>query len=270
MDKNDLVSAMQNYADEFGELTELYDGTLAHSQRLNRVVGDYSAFVTDERNHDAWDELVRCGTPDFVDLVRELRSRSARCASVMEKYRALGLLAGRTASAGYFDNVESGIDREFGSLRPTSASNVLLVGSGAFPMAPLHIARSTGAAVVGIDTDPEAVELGRKVVQVLGPDLDISLEQLTVHELPFAGVATHVIFSSTVEAKYRILDALHPITRSDVVVAMRYGDHLKSLFNYPMADVDRHRWRLHATSTRPEQIFDVSTYLKARTSRRSE
>jgi hypothetical protein len=142
---------------------------------------------------------------------------------------------------------------------------VLLVGSGSFPMTPLYVAERIGAGVVGVDIDVEAVELGRRVVQRLGGGLEqnIRLEHLPVQSLPFTGEATHVIFSSTVEAKYDLLDLLHSLTREDVVVAMRFGDGLKALFNFPMRQVDQRKWRLVDTIRRPEQVFDIALYVKA-------
>jgi histidine 2-aminobutanoyltransferase len=239
-----------------------YDGTARHSLEMEQVVGDYSAFVTDARHHESWAALAREGSPDFARLVAELRSQSARCAAIMEKYRALNLLDGRTESAGYFDNIESGIEVEFGAFRLASSSKVLLVGSGSFPMTPLYIAERTGAGVVGVDIDAEAVELGQRVVKTLGHGLDIRLERMSVEDLAFTGEATHIIFSSTVAVKYALLDAIHSSTRDDVVVVMRYGDHLKSLFNYPMEEVDHRKWTLVEQVLRPEHIFDVALYAK--------
>ena len=192
----------------------------------------------------------------------DLRAQSARCAAVMEKYRALDLLAGRTEPSGYFTNVESCIEQEFGALAPTSTSTVLLVGSGSFPMTLLNIAQRTGATTAGVDVDVEAVDLARRVVQLLGAGLDITLEHVPADMAPVTRRATHVVFSSTVAAKYDLLHLMHPMTRDDVVVAMRYGDGLKSLFNYPMQAVDPQRWRLVETIRRPDQVFDVAVYAK--------
>jgi histidine 2-aminobutanoyltransferase len=46
-------------------------------------------------------------------------------------------------------------------------------------------------------------------------------------------------------------------------VAMRFGDRLKSLFNFPMLQVDQRKWRLVDTIRRPEQVFDIALYVKA-------
>jgi hypothetical protein len=258
----DLFMALTGYRRRFTALAHGYDGSTRRAAELAQLMGEYSAFVTDEHNQAPLTALEREGPADVADLVADLRAQSARCAAIMEKYRALDLLDGRTRSAGYFDNVESCIEQEFGAFELTPASKVLLVGSGSFPMTPLYVAERIGAGVVGVDIDVEAVELGRRVVQRLGANLDITLEHVPVESLPFTGEATHVIFSSTVEAKYDLLDLLHSRTRDDVVVAMRFGDGLKSLFNFPMRQVDQRKWRLVDTIRRPEQVFDIALYVK--------
>jgi len=46
-------------------------------------------------------------------------------------------------------------------------------------------------------------------------------------------------------------------------VAMRYGDRLKSLFNYPMQPVNERKWRLVDSVLRPGQVFDIALYRHA-------
>ncbi|UUZ84724.1 methyltransferase domain-containing protein [Paenibacillus sp. P26] len=181
----------------------------------------------------------------------------------MEKYRALKLLNGKAERTDYFKNIEACIEQEFGSFQVRSGSKVFMVGSGSFPMTPLLVAERTEAEVVGIDIDEEAVELGRKVTEVLGSGLRIRLEHASVEHLDETKEATHIIFSSTVADKYEPLDRLHSLTNEHVVVAMRYGDRLKSLFNYPMQAVDGRKWKLVETILRPDHVFDNALYKKA-------
>jgi hypothetical protein len=129
-------------------------------------------------------------------------------------------------------------------------------------MTPLLIARRTGAQVIGIDIDAEAITLGRKVVQTLGSELNIRLELSLLEDLAYTREATHIIFSSTVANKYELLDQLHALTNAQVVVAMRYGNQLKSLFNYPMRETDDRKWRLADNILRPHDVFDIALYQK--------
>ncbi|MCH1867439.1 hypothetical protein [Nocardioides sp. CFH 31398] len=258
-----LREVLEDFRRRFADAVASYDGSTRHATALEQATAEYAALVTDERHEAPFAALV--ADPDALTLVDDLRAVSARCAAITEKYRALRLLDGAEATTGYFANVESCIADEFGALGPTSASSVLLVGSGSFPMTLLHVAALTDAAVAGVDIDPEAVDLGRRVVGHLDPRADITIERREPDELEFARRATHVVFSSTIPVKYALLDRLHPVTRDDVVVAMRYGDGLKSLFNYPRQEVDPQRWRLAETVRRPGQVFDVAVYTKPRT-----
>lgn len=262
---HDMLASLQEYRRRFTTAADAYDGSTARAADLEEVMAAYSTYVTDERNLAPFAELARAGSADTADLVTDLRSQSARCAAVMEKYRALRLLDGRSGAVGYFANVESCIEEEFGAVGPTRDSRVLLIGSGSFPMTLLNVAERTGAATVGLDIDAEAVGLGQRVVQLLGRDLDIALQNAAAEDLPFTRSATHIVISSTVAVKYEILHRLHAVTRDDVVVAMRFGDGLKSLFNYPMQDVDADRWRLVETIRRPDQVFDIALYAKPHT-----
>lgn len=73
---------------------------------------------------------------------------------------------------------------------------------------------------------------------------------------------THIIFSSTIPIKYDILNELYTLTNDEVVVAMRYGDDIKALFNYPSQATDETQWRCEELQTRPKQIFDIALYRK--------
>ena len=44
--------------------------------------------------------------------------------------------------------------------RLKTIDKLLLIGSGAYPMILIQVAKETGASVIGIDIDPQAVDLG--------------------------------------------------------------------------------------------------------------
>ncbi|MDR9796564.1 methyltransferase domain-containing protein [Aeribacillus pallidus] len=250
------------FLEKFADLTKKYDHTINHCSELELLIDDYSKFITNEKNQEAWEQLELQESSELSQLAADLRKKSALCVAIMEKYRALKLQDGNVDIADYFKNIESCIEEEFGSFQITSESKVLLVGSGSFPMTPLLIAKRTGAEVVGIDIDDEAIKLGRNVVERLGRGLNIRLEKLSVEDLDFTKDVTHVIFSSTVESKYDILDQLYELTNDNVVAAMRYGDQLKSLFNYPLREVDEKKWKLVENIIRPNHVFDIALYKK--------
>ncbi|MED1783756.1 SAM-dependent methyltransferase [Brevibacillus fortis] len=257
-----LQQHLTAFLERFNHLADRYDGTIQHSSKLEKIIDEYSTFITDERNSDAWEKLEQLKVSKLYQLVEDVRKSSAICVAIMEKYRALKLLDGIADKTDYFQNIESCIEEEFGSFQVTVDSKVLMVGSGSFPMTPLLIAKRTGAEVVGIDIDGEAIELGRSVVERLGSGLPIRLEKEFVERLDVTKDATHIIFSSTVANKYDLLEQLHPLTNDQVIVAMRYGNNMKSLFNYPMREVDVRKWRLIETILRPNHVFDIALYQK--------
>ncbi|MFJ7366505.1 class I SAM-dependent methyltransferase [Peribacillus frigoritolerans] len=263
---NALIT-FQEYLSEFSEkfdgLAGSYDHTINNCSELESLIDHYSKFITNETNKEAWKQLEIQESGDLNQFVVNLRRKSALCVAIMEKYRAIKLLDGNSEKADYFKNIESCIEKEFGSFQITSESKVLLVGSGSFPMTPLLIAKRTGAEVVGIDIDDEAIQLGRNVVEKLGNGLNIRLEKILVGNLDFTKNVTHIIFSSTVENKYDILDQLHTLTNENVVVAMRYGNQLKSLFNFPSKEVDGQKWKMVEEILRPDHVFDIALYKKA-------
>ncbi|OPH56923.1 rRNA methyltransferase [Paenibacillus ferrarius] len=258
-----MQAALIAFSQQFDEQAACYDHTLTHSPALEQLINSYSSFITNPSNREAWESMELNKLEEISPLVEALRIKSSLAVAHMEKYRALKLRHGYSDITDYFRNIESCIEKEFGSAEVTSDSKVLLIGSGSFPMTPLFIAKRTGAEVVGIDIDEEAITLGYEVVKQLGRELNIRLEQQTVEKLNFTREATHIIFSSTVPNKYDLLDQLHVLTNEHVVVAMRYGNQLKSLFNYPMEKVDEHKWMLAETILRPDQVFDIALYRKS-------
>ncbi|CAC7135516.1 nicotianamine synthase [Staphylococcus aureus] len=74
---------------------------------------------------------------------------------------------------------------------------------------------------------------------------------------------THIIFSSTIPLKYSILEELYDLTNENVVVAMRFGDGIKAIFNYPSQETAEGKWQCVNKHMRPQQIFDIALYKKA-------
>ena len=58
----------------------------------------------------------------------------------------------------------------------------------------VQVAKETGASVIGIDIDSQAVDLGQRIVQVLAPNEDIAITNQTVEEIDDMQTITHIIF----------------------------------------------------------------------------
>ncbi|WNS46865.1 nicotianamine synthase family protein [Paenibacillus sp. MMS20-IR301] len=255
--------SLHDYASKFRQIADMYDGTAKRSAELTELIDSYTGFIMNPSNIPLWEELEQPGSRRGHELAAELREVSARCVSIMEKNRAIKVLGGVEEAAAYFANVESCIEQEFGSFHLSSDSKVVMIGSGAFPITPMLIGRQKNVEVLGLDIDKEAVELSNNVLKKLGSTLPIRLVTGEIHDFKLEiKAATHIIFSSTVALKYELLDRLHALTSKGVVVSMRYGNQLKSLFNYPMQPVDESKWRIAEQLSCPGQVFDVALYCK--------
>ena len=237
------------------------DHLLVEYSELCGVIDNYSSFIINLDNKKLWDNLDL--TSEIASLVESLRHNASVCVQIMEKYRTQLLTREKEESTDYFRNIEDCIEKEFGDFQITSQSKVLLVGSGPFPITLLRIAERTGADVFGIDIEEEAIQLGKHVVNILGSHLSIEIEKKTVGELTVIKQISHIIFSSTVSSKYDILDQLYDVTNKDVLIAMRYGNGLKSLFNYPMQRVDESKWHIIDEVMHPQRVYDVILYQKS-------
>ena len=241
-------------------INQNHNHLLVEYSELCGIIDEYSSFIINHDNQKQWNNLEQ--SIEIVSLVENLRNNSSICVQIMEKYKALLLSHEEEEITNYFLNIENCIEKEFGGFQITSQSKVLLVGSGPFPITLLMIAERTGAEVFGIDIDDEAIQLGKHVVNKIGSHLSIQIDNKSVRELAVIKQISHIIFSSTVSYKYDILDQLYDLTNKDVLIAMRYGNGLKSLFNYPMQKVDETKWQIIEKIIHPQSVFDVILYRK--------
>ena len=262
-DKTIMIQRLDDFLSAFRRFnaSDKRNKTMYHE--MEYVIGEFSTFILDKRNVELWNSMECQADAALTMLAEQLRDQSAFCVRTLEKYRAIELQENRQGVAGYFQNIEGCIENEFGSFEMTCDSKVLMIGIGAFPMTPLLISKRKGTEVLGIDIDPEAVDFARTVVSILDKNARITVKECTVDKLEFTGMATHIIFASTVKEKFDILKQLHPLTNKNVVVAMRYGNGLKSLFNYPLESTDPSYWKIVNNVSREENIFDIALYKKA-------
>ena len=132
--------------------------------------------------------------------------------------------------------VSCGIEEEFSNFTINRDSRVLLIGVGAFPMTPLLIAKNTQAK---IEVNTESY-------------LDLS----------FTKEATHIIIASTIPEKLDILQDMYSLTNEKAVVSMGYGNGFKSLFNYPLTEIQNETWKNAENIHFDNNVFDVAMYIK--------
>ena len=226
---------MNNFNNEIKLILQQYLKSLKRYERvlqddqyieaLETLMDDYEFILNPiyEQQFNAWRDV-----EEKAQLIKSLQYITAQCVKQVEVIRARRLLDGQ--ASGYFDNIEHCIDEEFGQCSIASNDKLLLVRC--ISMTLIQVAK-TGASVIGIDIDPQAVDLGRRIVNVLAPNEDITITDQKVSELKDIKDVTHIIFSSTIPLKYSILEELYDLTNENVVVAMRFGDGIKAIFNYP-------------------------------------
>ena len=228
-----IENQLQYYLEQFTYLHQLVLEDSRHIVDLENLIDEYSQWILQplaEHHYLTWNDL-----ETKISFTKKLQEVSAKCVKQVEVIRAQRLLNGRASTSGYFENIEHCINEEFGRWQIGQNDKLLLIGSGAYPMT---------------------------LINVLAPNEDIVISNQTVDQLEDIQSVTHIIFSSTIPIKYDILNELYTLTNDEVVVAMRYGDDMKALFNYPSQATDETQWRCEELQTRPKQIFDIALYRK--------
>lgn len=204
-------------------------------------------FMTIEENDRQWLEW---GNQEEIQLyVEQLRETSVQALCDMEKYQS-GLAIKQLLNVSeYIEILSRSVRNELRDFRIGHQSKVLFIGSGAFPLSALTIAHETHAKVVCLDIDPEAVEQGRKVAETWGLGDRIVFSGKPLKEISFVNEATHVVIASLVRNKLDILNDLKEKIQSGTRIMMRYGNGLKSIFNYPLEEDLSDDWRRTSIST---------------------
>ncbi|MHB9292292.1 putative histidine 2-aminobutanoyltransferase [Hollandina sp. SP2] len=260
MTQEKIIKEGQYFLSIFRQFNNMSMKNISDYTNLEKTIDAYSSFVSCEMNEKIWESMEY--NADVIKLKRELREESVFCLQNFEKYKAIELQENKYNISNYFKDMENCIEAELGYLDITSSSKIMFIGTGSFPTSILLIAKKSSAEVVGLDIDPEAVRLARMVVSILGNTERITITDHSVDQLEFTKTATHIILASTVKSKFDILTQLYSLTNKDVVIAIRYGNGFKSLFNYPLQDVDRSLWKLLNTVSIVKSIFDIAVYKK--------
>lgn len=198
-------------------------------------------FMTIEENGKQWLEW---GSQEEIQLyVQQLRETSVQALCDMEKYQSGLAIEQRLNVSEYIEILSQSVRNELRDFRIGHSSKVLFIGSGAFPLSALTIAKETHAEIVCLDIDLEAVEKGRKVAETSGLGDRIMFSGESLKELSFVREATHVVIASLVRNKLEVLNDLKEKIQPGTRIMMRYGNGLKSLFNYPLEEDLSDDWR---------------------------
>jgi histidine 2-aminobutanoyltransferase len=199
-------------------------------------------FMTDENNISLWREWGE--DEDIVSFSERVREASVRALCQMEKYQSVRSCNHLLNASEYITTLSRSVKRELEELEINSDSKVLFIGSGAFPVSALTIASEKNAEVYCVDIDQEAVVMGERVAEITGLETLVSFSGKELRDLPFARKATHVVIASLVKNKLDVLRDLKDLLPERTKVVIRYGNGLKSIFNYPLEKDFSKDWEL--------------------------
>ena len=211
-------------------------------------------FMTDPTNLHRWREWGE--DKDIVSLSEKLREASVQALCEMEKYQSLRTCNHQLNASEYITTLSQTVKQELDELHINENSKVLFIGSGAFPISALTIASEKNAEVHCIDIDEEAVEMGRKVSEITGLQETVRFSKSVRNDVPFAKRTTHVLIASLVRNKREVLNEIKDLLQPHTKVILRYGNGLKSIFNYPLEMKLTNDWELKNVK-RSEGIYDT-------------
>nr|WP_246625284.1 nicotianamine synthase family protein [Fictibacillus nanhaiensis] len=211
-------------------------------------------FMTNKENVTLWEQWGE--DEDIVSWAEKVREASVRALCDMEKFQSKRSCNHDLNVSKYITTLSKSVKQELEDLSITSQSKVLFIGSGAFPVSALTIASEKNAEVCCLDIDKEAVEMGMKIAELTGLDSRVTFSNKCLKDVPFVKKATHVIVASLVKNKLEVLQDLECCIQTRTKVIVRYGNGLKSIFNYPM-EMDLYKdWSI-IKSDSTEGIYDT-------------
>ncbi len=216
------IKQLNSYSKENSECFELLKNKL-----------DYVCqFMNYEENLKLWDMWKT--HREIKETSKELRETSVKALCDMEKYQSICICNNNLDISNYISLLSNSVKYELENFNINSQSKVLFIGSGAFPISAITIAKEIGAEIMCLDIDIEAVEFGRNIATVSGLDSIVKFSNENLKDLAFIKKATHIIIASLVEDKLKVLDDLKNTINKNTKIILRYGNGLKSIFNYPL------------------------------------
>lgn len=187
-------------------------------------------FILDSSNNLKWKKYLSEETYD--SLVRELRNATSNALGWVEKFQAHSILSGSVDSFKYSDELNLAVQNEILEFEINTKSRILFIGSGAMPITAFTIKNEVDCEVTCLDIDKEALDLSERLSDKYGiKNIFFSSQDVSKFDL---NNFTHIIIASLVEEKLDIAKFLLENINGDTKVILRYGNELKSIFNYPL------------------------------------
>ncbi|NQX67634.1 hypothetical protein HQN90_16055 [Paenibacillus alba] len=211
--------------------------------KLDRLC-DFITSIENVRQWSLWNH-----EPNVQEQSRMLRTTAVKALCDLEKYQSRRIHNEETQISEYMQKLSHSVRADVTCMQVTEQSKVVFIGSGALPLSALTIAQESGAEVICLDIDLEAVELGRHTAAMSGLGSRVAFSHKRISELAVAREATHFIIASLVENKLEILEELKHAAHHQAKILIRYGNGLKSLFNFPLEADLSEDWTLDTLRT---------------------
>lgn len=171
---------------------------------------------------------------DIKTSSERLRATSSKALCVVEKRRAICAYTDQHDVSLYQTLLSESVRAECRLAQIDRTAKVLFIGAGAFPISAFTIARETSATVYCTDIDEEAIYHGSQLIKFLGLHKNVIYSDSPSRNDEYLGTASHIFMASLVPEKLAILDTFKSAAQPDCKMILRYGNGLKSLFNYPL------------------------------------
>ncbi|WP_025026452.1 nicotianamine synthase family protein [Caldalkalibacillus mannanilyticus] len=260
-DKFELLLSLKLLEYEITELTLYSKECCDCFELLKNKLDDLCQFIVSEEKVNQWN--VWGSHQEIQEYSNRVREASVKALCDIEKYQSICTCKNELDISSYLTKLSKTVKKELEVYQMDSTSKVLFIGSGAFPLSALTIAKEIKAEVLCVDIDLEAVELGQQVAKALGLESFVHFTNKNVKQLSFCSEATHIIIASLVPDKIEVLEDVKDCMQSSAKIIMRYGNGLKSIFNYPLEQDLSAEW-VQTRITESTTIYDTLILEKAK------
>jgi len=189
-------------------------------------------FMIDEENLKLW---TLWGNQEDIKInCKKLRETALKALCFIEKYQSISISKKETDISDYLKKLSTSVKKELEQCCIDNSSKVIFVGSGAFPVSALIIAKEIRAEVICIDIDIEALKYAERLVKSANLAHLVKFSNRRLDRLAYTKKATHIIIASLVEDKFKIIEESKDIISNNAKIILRYGNGLKSIFNCPL------------------------------------
>lgn len=185
-------------------------------------------FIREPTHHAVWQKYVLCSEVDRQ--LKKLRETASQSLCLLERHQSECAKSHSLDITQYLERLSVSASEELAESKIAHDSKVLFIGSGSYPLSAFTIAQLTNANVLGVDIDERAVRLASELKQ---ESQQIMFTHEPLKEVLQRYTPTHVIIASLVEHKWEVLAELRPLISDSTRILVRFGNGIKSAFNYP-------------------------------------